>query len=786
MRAHEEVADGRPFVGFKRHLRAEVVAGEAVYLLSVRGVTALHGEHVQALAPLLDGTRTLERLLRDAAPAVPAAVAGRVVGELARAKVIGYHSAGSGAAAGPNPAAAYWDLAGLDGARAAASVGTTPVRIVTVGRVDAEGAHAACLASGLTVAGSYEERELATGASAGTGSSGAGNAGTGSAAFSLVLCEDYLAPGLAEVDAWHRAAGQPWLLARPCGAEPWVGPVFRPADGPCWSCLAHRLRAHRQSELPVQRALGAAGPVRRPAASVAAGRVLGVHIAVLEAAKWAAGVRQETQRSVATLDTLGLRTAHHTVRRRPQCPACGDPGLVAARGHRPVVVTSRPKAAYGGGNDRALTPEQVRKQYGHLVSPVAGIVTELRRDPRLPDGLNCVTSGRNLALGARSLAEVRGGLRNLSGGKGVTAAEAEVGALCEAVERFSGTLQGDEPTVRDTLRGLGAEAVHPNACQLFSERQFRDRERWNATHSLFQQVCEPFDAGRPVDWTPVWSLTGGTRRMLPTSMLFFSYGTGHEGAPRADSNGNAAGSSLEDAIVQGFLELVERDAVAQWWYNRTRHPAVDLDAFDEPWLTTARDACARLHRRLWVLDLTADFGIPVMAAVSGRTDKAAEDITFGFGAHFDPRLALRRAVTEMSQLLASVADVGPGVGDYPSAESELVSWWTGATTRNQPYLSPDPAESPRAPDSYAYAPRTDLREDVETAEALVRAHGMELLVLDQTRPDVELPVVKVIVPGMRHFWARFAPGRLFDIPVRLGRLDRRTTYDALNPIPLFV
>jgi oxazoline/thiazoline synthase len=47
-------------------------------------------------------------------------------------------------------------------------------------------------------------------------------------------------------------------------------------------------------------------------------------------------------------------------------------------------------------------------------------------------------------------------------------------------------------------------------------------------------------------------------------------------------------------------------------------------------------------------------------------------------------------------------------------------------------------------------------------------------------------VVKVIVPGLRHFWARFAPGRLYDAPVRLGRLDRATPYDDLNPIPLFM
>lgn len=90
----------------------------------------------------------------------------------------------------------------------------------------------------------------------------------------------------------------------------------------------------------------------------------------------------------------------------------------------------------------------------------------------------------------------------------------------------------------------------------------------------------------------------------------------------ANSNGTAAGGTLEDAVLQGFLELVERDALALWWYNRTHHPAVDLDAFDDPWTTELRRVHASLDREVWVLDLTADLGIPVLAAVSRRTDRA--------------------------------------------------------------------------------------------------------------------------------------------------------------------
>ncbi|MFG2428204.1 TOMM precursor leader peptide-binding protein [Streptomyces sp. NPDC048590] len=745
-------------VGFKRHLRVEAIEGDAVYLLSEQGTTALQGREVQELAALLDGTRTLSDVLRDAAATLPPATAADIIAQLARADLIGYHDPATDAGT-----EAYWEYAGVHGPSACASFRTTPVELVVLGRADPGAARAECLAAGLRLTGPGDEEP---------------------AALSLVLCDDYLDPRLAEVDARHRESGRAWLPAKPGGAETWVGPVFGSEQGACWECLAHRLRGHRASRAPVLHALGLAGTVQVPEVSFATVRALGLQTAVLEATKWVAGVRYEGQQAICTLDTRTLHTSRHPVARRPQCRVCGDPGLVPERVRRPFVPRSSPKLHTVGGNHRAQSAEAVLARYRHLAGPVTGIVSGLRPAPGSPEGLNRYVAGRNMALGdSRSLAGLRGGLRGQSGGKGTTPQEAEVGALCEALERYCGTRQGDEPTVRDTLAGLGEAALHPNSCQLFDARQFRDRDRWNARHSRFQQVPPPFDPAAPADWTPVWSLTSGRHRLLPTSMLYFGPGPdGAAGAPWADSNGNAAGSSLEDAVVQGFLEVVERDAVALWWYNRTRQPAVDLDAFDEPWLARTREAYARLGRDVWVLDLTADFGIPVMAALSRRTGGTAEGISFGFGAHFDPRLALRRAVTEMAQLLPPDGDSR----EMRTADAEMSAWWRNATVGNQPYLRADPAESSRTPGSYEFAARDDLREDIELAETLVRSHGMEMLVLDQTRPDVGLPVVKVIIPGMRHFWARFAPGRLFDIPVKLGRHEQPLAYEQINPVPLFV
>jgi YcaO cyclodehydratase, ATP-ad Mg2+-binding len=62
------------------------------------------------------------------------------------------------------------------------------------------------------------------------------------------------------------------------------------------------------------------------------------------------------------------------------------------------------------------------------------------------------------------------------------------------------------------------------------------------------------------------------------------------------------------------------------------------------------------------------------------------------------------------------------------------------------------------------------------------AAGLDFLVLDQTRPDIQAPVARVIVPGLRHFHPRFASGRLYDVPVKLGLRKRPLREAELNPL----
>jgi ribosomal protein S12 methylthiotransferase accessory factor len=739
---------------FKPHLRIEVLPGEGVFLLSELNQSVLQGRLYELVAPFIDG-RPVEAVCAGLRNKVSGAQVLYTLNQLERK---GYLCESDDSL--PAAESALWALQEVDPA-AVGRLAQASVGVRAVGEVDPQP-----FCRLLEVLGVRLGED---------------------ASLTVVLTDGYLRSELHAHNAAALSSGRPWLLVKPTGRVVWIGPVFVPGKTGCWTCLAERIRANSPVLDYLEERCGSTGASSADRAWTAGTLQAAFGLAATAVTSWLAGGEGlALEGKVRTLDVLCCEAQAHTLVRQPSCPACGE-GRPADRPVPPFELQSCRKAFTEDGGHRALSPQQTLERFGHHVSPITGAVSMLERAPTGDGVLHVYLAGHNVARRSRNWSALRSDLRSSNCGKGTTDAQARASALGEGLERYSAVFRGDEPRRRASLVELGDAGLHPNDCMHFSDKQYREREQCNARNLRHDEIPLPFDPHAKIDWTPVWSLTRQDVRYLPTAFCYFNYPQSHhEAFCWSCSNGNAAGNTREEAVLQGFLELVERDSVALWWYNRVRRPGVDLDSVPDPYVRELRGYLRERRLELWLIDLTSDLDIPVFAALSRKTDSPAEQILFGFGAHLDARIALLRAITELNQMLGQVldapADAAPGAH---LADQTTIDWLRTATVESQPYLKP--REEPLRPlASYRPCWSSDLKDDILACQALVEAKGMELLVLDQTRAEIGLPVVKVIVPQLRHFWARFAPGRLYDVPVRLGWQAQALPEEMLNPIPMFI
>ncbi len=591
--------------------------------------------------------------------------------------------------------------------------------------------------------------------------------------LTVTLVSDYLDGRLAELNRQHLSDHAPWLLVQLSGIFPLVGPVFSPGKSACWMCLADRMKRNREIKALLERREArcvAVSPLARHAFGQSAIQLASVEIAKAIATDF----RTELRDHIISLDLLGSTIVKHYVAARPQCPACGRKELRdPRRAPVPVELGGGGKLIMTSGGYRTVSPRATVARFRKYVSPLTGVVSRLERiNADLPLNTNFHAT-HNFAPPAETVNDLRAGLGGASFGKGSTVEQGEASALMEAIERYTGIFQGDEIRVTRRFTDFpSGDAIPPNKVLLYSDAQYqRHQAPPDSEHS--QMIPAPFDRSAKIEWSPVWSLRDKRFKYLPTTLLYFFY---RGPAPfLADSNGCAAGNTLEEAIIQGFLELVERDAYAIWWYNRLQRPQVDLGQFDDSYVRDLQNQLAETGRRLWVLDVTSDLGIPTFVAISHWMQNGQENIEFGSGAHFDPRIALLRALTELNQFL-SIGLMNGGTGEKSSLDGT-----TPLRLQDHPYLTPsnNPAVQPGLGSKLDHL---DTREQVTACVRLAKRAGLDFLVLDQTRPDIDVPVVRVIVPGMRHFYRRFAPGRLYDVPVKLGWRNAPVQENELNPI----
>ncbi|MDI9637685.1 TOMM precursor leader peptide-binding protein [Geitlerinema splendidum] len=683
---------------FKTQFQIEVVEDEGVFLLSERGAVVLSDRIYQDLCPLLDGTRTTDEVVEQLQERLSAPYVYYALMELEKQ---GYLMESE------TPLSAnlslFSEILKVDPQVANARLQSTSVSVKALGNASASGLIEVLQSLQIQVA---EDGD-----------------------FEMIVTDDYLRAELSEINLKNQRRSRPWMLVKPLGTSLWIGPIFQTPETGCWQCLAQRLQGNRPIAQFIQKRQSAIASPMPPLMELPSTQQTAFAIAATEVLKWIIQKSpQALQGVLLEYHPFTLETRKHPLIKRPQCPCCG----ILKPEHRqplPLILGSRPKKFITDGGHRGVSPEETLERYQYHISPITGIVRELGKLSGNTNGLTPTYFAKHHF--ASVFDEFRLLQQNIGGrsaGKGRTETQAKASAFCEAIERYSGVFQGDELRIQSSYQQLGEQAIHPNHCLNFSEQQYATCLEWNAQcQSVFQRVPAPFDETRDIEWTPVWSLTHQTFKYLPTAYCYFGYPQPSPADCWADTNGCAAGNTLEEAILQGFMELVERDSVALWWYNRISRPGVDLASFADPYFQDLIEYYRSIHRQLWVLDITSDLQIPTFAAISRRCDREIEDIILGFGSHFDPKLAIQRALTEVNQLLPPVLNANAdGSTQYAtSADPPVIHWWKTATVANQPYLTPSAQLPVKCACDYPYTPTSDLLEDLKRCQHIVeqKRHG---------------------------------------------------------------
>jgi oxazoline/thiazoline synthase len=733
----------------------DVVNGEGILLSSEEGAHAFYGTLYETILPMINGSRTSEDIARLLEDKISNAEVFYLIGTLEQE---GYLAESTPEV--DEEMAAFWHALGIPPREAIQTLSSRSVRVHALGTVDAKPLSDALRRLGVNVVDHDE------------------------AALHAVLTNDYLRAELNEINRFALESSRTWLLARPVGVEIWIGPLFLPGVTACYQCLSTRLRRHRVLDQFVAEKNGMYDLPSAKSAALGFEKEVTALLAASEIAKVLVGARGDLRNRILALNTKTWVAANHVLTKQPHCTSCGQP---VTRETSSFTVSDHRRIVSFDGGYRTATPDETLNRYGHLVSPVTGIVSALTRVHSSAGFASVYTAGHNTSLRLQRLDSVKHSLRNASSGKGRSDSQAKASALCEALERYSGEYQGNETVISATLEELGGAGIHPNAVMLYSESQYEQRESWNQRKSRFTKVPERFNEHSTIDWTPVWSLSKSKQKYVPTELLYFGVPASGDNNRRfchCCSNGNAAGNTLEEAVLQGLLELIERDAVAIWWYNRISRSGLQLNSFEDYWITELIEHYANIGREVWALDITSDLGIPVFVAASRKCHGTNERILLGFGCHLDGRVAVQRAFAELNQMHTLSRE--DSTSRVRLKDSEIVWWLHNATVKNQPFLAPNEEHNFSKTDTGSQGCLASIAEQIGACKRILESRDMEVLVVDQTRADVALPVVKVIVPGLRHFWARFAPGRLYDIPVQMRWLRAPLSEQDLNPIPMFL
>ncbi|MGP4102651.1 TOMM precursor leader peptide-binding protein [Nonomuraea sp. KM90] len=456
----------------------------------------------------------------------------------------------------------------------------------------------------------------------------------------------------------------------------------------------------------------------------------------------------ENQRpGIAPVYELNLRTlqvSRFELLMDAACPVCllREPDTAA---RALLDLRSRPKSAPDRYRERHLRDFDL--PVSALTNPVCGVVgRHAHRDDLSPT--TSPSFGMFQFRGSNGLQEIQWSGQTDSFGT------SETSGLFEALERYAGLEQRRWTTVAvGSFNEWSAEALDPRQCGVYADKVYESG------------AYSRFDPTQPIPWVWGYSLRDKRAVRVPQRTVYYGGVESTHNFVMECSSGCASGVSIEEALLHGMLELIERDSFLLAWYGKAALPEIDPASCRRK----SRFAIDRLRLcgyDVRLFDMRVDLSVPAVLAVAVRRDGGPGTLTFASGASLDPEDAVASALSEVASFAPTLPEQFAGRTDQIQAMVEDFNKVRTLIDHPSLFASPRMAhhadfllsDRPLAPLAELYQdwertrPRsTDLLTDLSYCRDLLIDAGLDVLVVDQTAPEQELlglRTVRVIVPGL--------------------------------------
>lgn len=389
------------------------------------------------------------------------------------------------------------------------------------------------------------------------------------------------------------------------------------------------------------------------------------------------------------------------------------------------LATAAPKRYYFGTH-RTRTPEETLEANRRFM-PLMGItrIANVTGLDRIGVPV-CVAIRPN----ARSLAT--------SQGKGETLAAAMVSALMETTELWH------------------AERISlPTRYAPYHE--LREEGAVIDIHQAPVRADASFDPARAIQWLEGLDLMSQSPRWVPYELVSINLvrQPGHHPTFLESSNGLSSGNHIAEAIVHAMAEVVERDAMALWeLYSaaRRKQRQVDLSTINDAGLQEIIQTLEERGIVLGVWDATSDVGIPTYTCMIFEDPDSPlwrpVAAYGGHGTHLDPVIALSRAIHEAIQ--SRLTAISGSRDDMFQADYIRA----GSREDHAQLIAGLRTPAPTLAFQQQQLPIGDsIQDDLNTYLHQLRQVGVDHVVaVDLTRPGIEIPVVKVVIPALEPYY----------------------------------